>query len=385
MSPTSAEPLSHIPALDWVRGIAILLVLVFHAATFTMNIGTVPLVGLDRLYYLVCGAGWCGVDLFFVLSGLLITRILLHAKTQEHYFRNFYARRVLRIFPLYYLVVAAYLALASVFHFPYGRTAAPWLLTYTSNIIVAFKPWFVIPLPLAHFWTLAIEEQFYLLWPLCVLLLSKRGLLLLSVAIFAVAFGMRLWFAGAHNMVGAFRFTLCRLDALALGGAAAVCLGSARGPLLRRLCGYLALFSGIALLAVSAWKQAFSPDDFVTATFGIGLLALFFASSLFLLVSRPGTSAIAGRTQAVLATFGRYAYGMYVFHQPLLTAIVRIKGAHPFPVIMGSQVPCQALFALLLIGATLLIAMCSFHLVEKRFLRLKALFEYDGPAAQAGS
>ena len=92
-------PGSHIPALDAVRGVAILLVMVFHFSSYGHGLARSPLF-IYRLYYLVSRAGWIGVDLFFVLSGFLITGILYDAKGSDRYFRNFYARRVLRIFPL---------------------------------------------------------------------------------------------------------------------------------------------------------------------------------------------------------------------------------------------------------------------------------------------
>src|SRR5205814_3662817 len=103
----SAQPLSHLPVLDSVRGVALLLVIVFHAAYFSLFTAG-PLSGLDAVYQKVAGTGWCGVDLFFVLSGFLITRILLHTREAPGYFRTFYARRVLRIFPLYYAVLIAW-------------------------------------------------------------------------------------------------------------------------------------------------------------------------------------------------------------------------------------------------------------------------------------
>jgi peptidoglycan/LPS O-acetylase OafA/YrhL len=368
------QPLGHVPILDSVRGVAILAVIVFHATVFTMD--TNVLSASDRMYLNITGAGWCGVDLFFVLSGFLITRILLHTKTQERYFRNFYARRVLRIFPLYYVAVIGYLVFASIFHLQYGRTSAPWLLTYTSNLIVAVNPSFVIPLPMAHFWSLAIEEQFYLFWPLGVLLLSKRGLLRTSATFFVLAFAVRISMVHAGNLFGAYRFTLCRLDSLALGGVVAVLLTAPNRSLLRSWSWAVLGVSGASLAAIAIWRGNFFADDDAVVSYGISFLALFFAAAIFLLVSHPGAASATGRVNGILSGFGRYAYGMYVFHQPLAAAMMRLKGARSMPLLFGSQVPFQILFVVLFSGCTLLMAMLSFHLMEKQFLRLKSFFEY---------
>jgi peptidoglycan/LPS O-acetylase OafA/YrhL len=365
------QPLAHVPILDSVRGVAILSVLVYHATVFTMD---TPRSGLDRLYLNVVGAGWCGVDMFFVLSGFLITRILLHTKTQEGYFRNFYARRVLRIFPLYYFAVFAYLILASIFHLQYGRGAAPWLLTYTSNLIVSFNPSFVMPLPMAHFWSLAIEEQFYLFWPLAVLLLSRRGLLRACAAFFVLAFAVRISMVEADNVFGAYRFTLCRLDSLVLGGAVAVLMTASNRHLLRRWSWAALGACGAALAAIAIWRGSFEGEDGAVVAYGISFLAIFFAAALFLIISRPGGESARGRVNRVLSGFGRYAYGMYVFHQPLATAVLRLKGTRSMPLFYGSQIPFQILFVVLFSGCTLLVAMLSFHLMEKQFLRLKSFF-----------
>jgi peptidoglycan/LPS O-acetylase OafA/YrhL len=150
---------SHLAPLDGLRGVAVLLVMVCHFGP-ELPVATRGANALAR----VLSAGWVGVDLFFVLSGFLITRILLAARGSPGYFTNFYARRVLRIFPLYY----ATLLMVFVVLPWLGVTAAPepaashqaWLWTYTSNLLVARLRSFVFLTPAAnlnHFWSLAIE------------------------------------------------------------------------------------------------------------------------------------------------------------------------------------------------------------------------------------
>jgi peptidoglycan/LPS O-acetylase OafA/YrhL len=158
-----------IDTLDGVRGLAILAVLVDHSAFWIT-----PTTFVDRAVQAVTGSGWAGVDLFFVLSGFLITGILLDAKGGQHYFRSFYARRVLRIFPIYYLTIALALAAsfipAIVHRFPDAAAeihhVLPWYWTYTTNYLISLHGWAAAPMRTAHLWSLAVEEQFYLVFPL---------------------------------------------------------------------------------------------------------------------------------------------------------------------------------------------------------------------------
>src|SRR6476620_6207780 len=136
-----AKPAGHLPALDGLRGIAILLVMLLHFAPYAPGLQS-PTVLLDRLYLGLAGIGWMGVDLFFVLSGYLITGILYDTKGSKHYFRQFYARRFLRIFPLYYTALAIFLLVFPALHIFDSVTRelqgdAVWFWTYLYNMRVA--------------------------------------------------------------------------------------------------------------------------------------------------------------------------------------------------------------------------------------------------------
>src|SRR5262245_39580963 len=151
----------HIPALDGLRGIAILLVIPHNADVFSNSAAWLWPAAL------LAHAGWIGVQLFFVLSGFLITRNLLDSRAADNYFQSFYWRRVLRIFPLYYLTLIAGLVIAPrLFQFPSGALASlqnqAWLWTFLSNWT---QPLGLEVSGFSHFWSLAIEEQFYLVWP----------------------------------------------------------------------------------------------------------------------------------------------------------------------------------------------------------------------------
>ena len=240
----------HFAALDGVRGLAIILVMAYHYMVlmpFTIHSAALGAA------VVVCSKGWCGVDLFFVLSGFLITGILYDSRENPRYFRNFYARRTLRIFPLYYAVllsVAALLFLAWLLvprlwlaQPKLGELAAvqPWLWTYTTNIAVAKG----IPVPLvAHFWSLAVEEQFYLVWPLVMFALPKRAMAPVALSLATAALFIRLGLTYAGWSDGAiYVLTPCRMDSLAAGALAAILMRDPRFGL-KRLVGPAVFLAG---------------------------------------------------------------------------------------------------------------------------------------------
>ena len=199
----------HLPALDGLRGLAVLLVVVFHI----YQVEPSPAQPISRLLYGATRLGQTGVDLFFVLSGFLITGILYDTKRSSRFFLNFYGRRTLRIFPLYYgVLVVAFILLPFLFHYRGAGSGTVWLWTYTTNLPVSFgREWG----PFGHFWSLAIEEQFYLVWPLVVYAFRRETLLRICVGCVAGAVVSRLVVESLG--FSSFTFTLCRMDSLTLG------------------------------------------------------------------------------------------------------------------------------------------------------------------------
>ena len=245
------NPIRTIRALDGLRGIAVLLVIMFHVnVLFGGDFGTAT----SRVVPLIFGAGWTGVDLFFVLSGYLITSLLLRSKTElefDRYMITFYARRALRILPLYYGFLTFYLLLPKTwvigneYHVSAMDAASFYLCFY--NVYVAF--WHT-GIPVLHqFWSLVIEEQFYLVWPFIVWFLPVRHLRSLCIVLTIGPLVLRtLVILFASNYGIAYLFTPCRVDGLALGSLLAVC--SLRPEVMLKLRRWLPMILTGALVTV---------------------------------------------------------------------------------------------------------------------------------------
>ena len=290
--------------------------------------------------------GQTGVDLFFVLSGFLITSILLKSPTGDwHELRTFYVRRTLRIFPLYYgfLIVAALVATPIAIPF--------WF--YLQNFYTAFN----VPLHGPdHFWSLAVEEQFYLVWPFLVLFLPRRWLvrslwlIILSAPICRVA----LLAVGASP----FYFTLSRVDGLAAGALLAVLQARGALALLRvkltvvaALAALLFVFEGlVAHQAVLPWIPV---TKFSCVT---GL----YAAMLGLLLITPSSVATAWLRSSPLRFVGRISYGLYVFHPVVYAFVFPRMAARP-----------AALRALVGVIVTFALALASWYGFERYFIALK--------------
>src|SRR5262245_8154482 len=193
--PIAELPRGHIPALDAIRGLAIVVVMLYRFGGG--GEGPASAVEHSRLI----GLGSHGVDLFFVLSGFLITGILFDAKGKLHYFRNFYMRRALRIFPLYYAALAVMLWLLPLVSATFATEVQPavdaqgWLWLYGANVLQSVRGSWCLG-PLNHFWSLAIEEHFYLAWPAVIFLSSRRTAMRICTGLFAFSvLGRALWLA----------------------------------------------------------------------------------------------------------------------------------------------------------------------------------------------
>jgi peptidoglycan/LPS O-acetylase OafA/YrhL len=366
----------HLVALDGVRGIAVLMVLLHHLQYVIPN----PSAGWDivkAVFYI----GWTGVDLFFVLSGFLITSILLDTRSASNYFQSFYARRALRIFPLYYGVLGGILLIDVLA----GSAWLHWMLPVSADrklYFVFLQNWWLLlhgkphANMIGHFWSLAVEEQFYLMWSVCVWLAPPRRLWKLCVAFFLGTLILRV---GVVALAGPSQHllenTFMRLDTL-LAGAGCAILVRHRDVLARveRRLGLIAIGAFLAVeLILIRGEELFHASTY-TESVGFSLIAIGFSTLVLhsYLGRNPDSLGQKILCSGWLTRFGRYSYGIYVYHVPILLVAERLLRP-ALPVIFRS--PWTALlYVAAVIGLSFLVAMISYELCEKRFLAYKHRF-----------
>jgi peptidoglycan/LPS O-acetylase OafA/YrhL len=351
----------HVNSLDGIRGIAILLVLFFHCFE---NIPVFPVNYISEL-------GWVGVDLFFVLSGFLITGILVDTKERENYLTSFFAKRALRIFPLYYLTLTLFFlalkipGLASinpVFDTRHYQSSI-YYFTFTQNLFFAFNGWGVTDI-LNHFWSLAVEEQFYLIWPFVIYYTSRPKVLVICMLLVVVSLVTRNLNADSDF---SYVFTLARVDALGIGAMIAIVIRD-HGRLLNKLI-LPVFFSSLICLAFMIFNSehlSFRNQYFVRA--GYTIFALLFASIIAFVYDQ---TKIGQFTRSVLSLkpllfFGTYSYGIYIYHWLLYKGVyVHLQNKYHF----------SRIFILPFLGVVVVISVLSFHCYEKYFLSFKTKFD----------
>lgn len=362
---------------------AILLVLLHHLAIYG---GLRPNTAVDKIFYMVATAGWVGVDLFFVLSGFLITGILYDARGEHFYFRHFYIRRCLRIFPLYYAVLVLFFVVLSrlreVRELGYVIPADQmWYWTYSVNVIIAADGWPQAFL-LAHFWSLAVEEQFYFVWPFVIFLLPLRRLLVVCATCTLLGLAVRLGLVWSGHHLAAYVLTPARIDSLAVGAILALLARRPQGlSVRRRLVWLVAVGTGAPLALIMARRHELSTMDALVDTIGYTLLACLFGAGLLLVLTASARSRLGGIfSSRGLRLMGRYSYGLYVLHHPILIVTSRqLFTASDLPVMWGSQLPAFGLYVMVAGGLSVAAAVASWHAYESPFLNLKKAFPYSRP------
>jgi len=342
------------PQLDALRALAVSAVLVHHFLPIENVIS-------QQVFHLGV-MGLLGVLLFFVLSGYLITGLLLRARQQDWRtaLTNFYLRRTLRIFPIYYLTLLVLVSLQSlpVSQFIY------WHAAYLSNALFVFNP--SAAADSAHFWTLSVEEQFYLAWPFLMLLVPYRHLLrtILWTIVTGICWKALILQTVGDHLAGALPTISC-LDSLAMGAALAFIEQDDR--LSRHRNGFLAtaLIVGGVLVLLQAFLTATDQGR------GLVLVTAYTGPSLvFVWLVGSAAQGFKGMTAVwlewrVLLYVGKISYGIYLYHN-FMPRLVR----YPASVVGLGELSTLPLFA----GATiltLLTAAASWHFIEKPISRVK--------------
>jgi peptidoglycan/LPS O-acetylase OafA/YrhL len=369
----------HFPELDGIRGLAIVGVLCSHGVGISGLFDASHNSLADKLLRYACVPLWGGVDLFFVLSGFLITGILLRSKTSENYFSSFYARRVLRIFPIYYLVLTLSLVMG---HFSADFAAqlpawASWKFAYflyVQNWPIFWHGQKIMTGIWGPYWSLAVEEQFYFIWPLVVSLFPEKTIAWICYVGTACALPLRIFLSWRYFGInfGLAQITSSRVDGLFLGAACAIymyrhrthvplrwIIASGSGGLM--IMGYIAVFHHGELVGTKNWMT----------TLGITGFALLSAA---LVAVSPYHLKVIDRVLNLrwLRAAGKYSYGMYVYHLFIFLPMSAV-GKH-----LGLwdrlNFPERILVLVSEMIAVFLIAKISYDVFESRFLLLKKYF-----------
>ncbi|MBW4045968.1 MAG: acyltransferase [Acidobacteria bacterium] len=377
---------AHIPALDGIRGFAAIMVFLLHYGGGA-HAQLLPV----RLIGYTIRLGWSGVSLFFVLSGFLITGILWDSMRAIGWWRNFYMRRSLRIFPLYYFALAISFTGALFFH----RNAVHlwpvevinWTYVFYLQNIPPLHHWATqIPSPfgLGHTWSLAVEEQFYLLWPFLLLFVrkSRAAAVRLCIAVWLASLAFRIlvvilplqpqW--GIETLPG-------RAGDMAAG--AALVLAAGLGPRVQAAIARFAPWVIVVSLGAVAGAVLYCRDPLQQNPSSMGMVEVTFFSllyaSLIAICLRPGALTAVFQWKP-LRWFGKISYGFYVYH--LLLRPIYIALAFRIAPEAGRNAHLLILFFVALVG-TLAAASLSFYTFERAFLRLKDRYPTVRPQVRA--
>jgi peptidoglycan/LPS O-acetylase OafA/YrhL len=352
-SPTANRP--HYPALDGLRGLAILLVVFYHNFGF-----------INYFFF-----GWLGVDLFFVLSGFLITDILLKTKNDPHYLKNFYGRRVLRIFPIYYLVLIIFLLIipslnVGLLNLDYYQTHQIWLWVYLQNWLYIFKPPPPDSLSLSHLWSLAVEEQFYLIWPFVILLIGKIKPLfffMLSLLIIVIAVRFLVWLYHIEKIAYFNLYTFSRIDGICIGSMLALLRQFNSRFLQKNIAVIVFTLAGLNFIFYF-FNNAYSFSFPFLAIIGYTTFAVIFGILVNEAVNNNKIIVLLFNNR-FMKFFGKISYGLYIFHWPIYLILRNLVINLP-----------NIIISIIATIIAIVVSWLSFEFFESKILKLKKNFKY---------
>lgn len=370
--PSTVQLKGHMPALDGIRGLAILMVFATHFLRIDQ-----PANFFERILHKIASYGHYGVELFFVLSGFLITGILIDTRKTSGYFRNFYMRRLVRIFPLYYGVLLVALVILPLFiplpGFEKTMQNQAWLWMYVANIFVGIKGSYDSLPMFSHFWSLAVEEHFYLIWPVLVYKINRLETVALCLVVGGLLVRIGMVAVGAND-VALTTFTPARMDGLALGAVLAIIAREENGVARLTKLAPRAVLVAAGVLAISFLVTFFAPlSHLYIIQVRHSMYSLCFGALLISSLTGPRIIQSIFKS-SIMRFFGKYSYGLYVYHMFYGTVLLHsdfVKTVTPW---VGSRVIAIYIQAAIAIGVAVLISLLSFNLFEKHFLKLKRHF-----------
>jgi peptidoglycan/LPS O-acetylase OafA/YrhL len=360
--------LEYYKSLDGIRANAAFMVIFLHF--FKGQFGISVTTDIWKIFDKISIVGQAGVTLFFVLSGFLITRILLSTKENENYFKVFYMRRVLRIFPLYYFFLLCYYFLPLL----WNGVLAPLrdqfcYYTYLQSFSATFRWKADGP---GHFWSLAVEEHFYLFWPLIVYYLSTKNLYRVIWGIIVMAILLRIYMLNQGYEV--YYFTFTRFDSLAIG--ALLALMETKDLFKRENARkFLVLILLLSIPTAISWIFLTGHQNILVQVFKYDFVSFSFFGFIGIVLcvnQRNWFNRIL--TSNFFSYSGKISYGLYVYHPFAFVLSVKLFHFSYWPLTLLGGV-----------GMTFLIAAMSFHFFEDKFLSMKKFFKYETKTAKLGS
>ena len=374
---------TRLPALDGIRALAITLVFALHYGGGLH--GNIILQVLKD----ITDRGWVGVDLFFVLSGFLITGILYDTRADSRFFTRFYMRRALRILPAFYIVMLLLALLTPILHYQWHWLQLTFLVYIGNFFAIPHRMLYHLTstvhpnaeVEMGHFWSLCIEEQFYLLWPLVVWLVRDRVRLIwtaagISLLALALRIAMVVAFSSAVAEPWVHSSLPFRMDSLLIGAILALVLRGPSAYRWQRSAKWIFVAGTAATLAVFLLSPAWNSPWLLTIGFTFIALA---SMGLIGTALRPGSVSFLFFGWKPLRVLGKYSYGFYIYHvlfRRSWNTLLAYMIVHLHSVALAGAIERPLIF-----GVTFLVAKLSYDLVESRFLRMKRHFLYDSETA----